>query len=105
MTDTTTGIAIKHGEYAGYRAHRNHNIPIPTDDSCGCRAARNQWERDRRAARATARDNAHLTDKERANLAAIVDSPSRTARRALIFDVVEAIIANRLLAQQPQQQS
>jgi hypothetical protein len=40
---------IKHGIVAGYRAHQRRNIPIPADDSCGCRAANREAVRKSRA--------------------------------------------------------
>lgn len=76
------------GSYAGYKAHRAHN-EIVCDD---CKAARNQWEKDRRASRAEARDRAALTDEEKAYL----DNLPWTSCAA-VHTYVEQIIADRLL--------
>ena len=52
-------VPIRHGEYAGYQAHKRRNIPIDPDDSCGCRAANRQYMSNLRA------KNAILAEKVR----------------------------------------
>lgn len=76
------------GRYAGYKAHRKHN-EIVCD---ACKAARNQWEKDRRAARATAANRAQLTAEEKA----YIDRLPWVSREAA-HGYVEQIIAERLL--------
>lgn len=78
------------GSYAGYKAHRKHN-EIVCDD---CKAARNQWEKDRRAARATAANRAALTTDERARVSAYME---RGINNALMVEFIENLITDRLL--------
>jgi len=77
------------GSYAGYKAHRKHD-EIVCDD---CKAARNQWEKGRREARATATNRAQLTDEER-RMVALPDWKARPSER---IEYVEGLIADRLL--------
>lgn len=76
------------GRYAGYKAHRTHN-EIVCDD---CKAARNQWEKDRRAARDTAANRATLTDLQRRELTAAFKADGPFA-----IELVEQIIMGKLL--------
>lgn len=78
------------GRYAGYKAHRKHN-EIVCDD---CKAARNQWEKDRRAARAEAADRAALTTEEQQ---VVMDFMERGINHALMVEFIESRIADRLL--------
>lgn len=83
------------GSYAGYKAHRKHNEIV-----CDfCKAARNAWEKDRRAARAEAHDRAQLTNEERGALldAITADGGPETPWQHTTIAVVEALIADRLL--------
>lgn len=74
------------GSYAGYQAHRKANELVCDD----CRAARNEWERDRRAARKQAADRAQLSREEFQALYAAADDGTAT-------EYVEGLIADRLL--------
>lgn len=78
------------GSYAGYKAHRKAN-EIVCD---ACKAARNQWEKDRRAARAEARDRAALTTEEQR---VIMDFMERGINHALMVEFIESRITDRLL--------
>lgn len=81
------------GKYAGYQAHRKANELVCDD----CRAARNAWERNRRAARATAADRARLTTAERTAFADAIDTYHPHHLQANLVAIVEHIIADRLL--------
>lgn len=99
MTDSDFSRALKHpavprvtcGSYAGYKAHRKHD-EIVCDD---CKAARNQWEKGRRAARATAANRARLTDVERAALLRSIYVPLEHKER--VIEYVETLVADRLI--------
>lgn len=36
---------IEHGTYNGWASHQRNKIPIDKEDSCGCRAAKNEREK------------------------------------------------------------
>lgn len=83
------------GTYAGYQAHRKANELVCDD----CRDARNEWERNRRAARTTASSRAQLSNAERAALLDVIanDGGPATPWQHTTIAVVEAIITERLL--------
>lgn len=78
------------GRYAGYQAHRKANELVCDD----CRDARNEWERNRRAARKQAADRATLTTDEHARVMAYME---RGINHALMVQFIESRIADRLL--------
>lgn len=78
------------GKYAGYQAHRKANEITCRD----CRAARNQWEIDRRAARRQAADRATLTKEEHLVVMSFME---RGINHALMVEFIESRIADRLL--------
>ena len=39
---------ISHGTAGGYRTHRRRGIPVPASDPCGCRAANQRAQQERR---------------------------------------------------------
>lgn len=78
------------GKYAGYQAHRKAN-----EFTCrACRAARNQWEIDRRAVRRQAADRAALTPDEHRTVMAYME---RGINHALMVEFIESRITDRLL--------
>lgn len=58
---------IKHGSNGGFQAHKRHGVPIPDDDSCGCRAARHKAQNEYQQAR---------RDRERQAKEAATEAPS-----------------------------
>lgn len=71
---------INHGTPGGYQAHKRHEVPIPDDDSCGCRAARKKDNADRnRAARAHKRGDVAAGPPD-------MDPPLAPWEKALVAD-------------------